>query len=154
MTLPSDFRDCAALFIAHEVRFMIVGGHAVMAHGYPRATDDFDLWVESTPENSPRVVQALSEFGFGSLGLQPSDFEVPDVIVQLGRPPRRIDIITSISGASFEACYPHRQYVDAQGIPVPIIGRECLLANKRATGRLKDLADVEGLGGTLPPSES
>ena len=147
MTLPKDFRDCVASFVAHEVRFMVVGGHAVMAHGYPRFTDDFDLWVEPTPENGGRVVRALDEFGFASVGLTAADFASDDVVIQLGRPPRRIDVMTSISGATFAACHPARVYADADGLRVPVIGRDCLLANKRATGRLKDQADVEGLGG-------
>lgn len=146
MTLPEDFRDCAALFAAHSVRFMVVGGHAVMAHGFPRFTDDFDLWVEPSAQNGSRVTAALAAFGFGSLGLQPADFEAEDVIVQLGRPPRRIDVITSLSGVTFERCYPERVEVEVEGLALPVIGRDCLIANKRATGRLKDLADVEGLG--------
>ena len=149
MTLPKDFRDCVALFVAHEVRFMVVGGHAVMAHGYPRFTDDFDLWVEPTSENGARVVGALAEFGFASLGLTAADFDAEGVVVQLGRPPRRIDVMTSISGATFAACHPARVYADADGLRVPVIGKDCLFANKRATGRLKDQADVEGLGGGL-----
>jgi hypothetical protein len=146
MTLPEDFRDCAALFVAHDVRFMVVGGHAVMAHGYPRFTDDFDLWVEPSAENGGRVVAALGAFGFGSLGLQPSDFESEDVIVQLGRAPRRIDVLTSITGVAFATCYPDRIEVEVDGLALPVISRGCLVANKRASGRLKDLADVEGLG--------
>ncbi|WP_412067318.1 hypothetical protein [Rubrivirga sp. IMCC43871] len=151
MTLPQDFLECAELFVAHDVRFMVVGGHAVMAHGYPRSTDDFDLWVEPTPDNGDRVVRALGAFGFQSLGLQREDFAAEDVIIQLGRAPRRIDVITSITGATFEACYPRRVLVEVDGLRLPVIGRECLIANKRATGRLKDLADVEGLG--EPPSD-
>ena len=154
MTLPKGFRDCAELFTAHDVRFMIVGGHAVMAHGYPRATDVLDLWVDPTPENGARVVRALAEFGFQSLNLRPTDFESKDIVVQLGRAPRRVDVITSISGATFEACHPNRVQVDADGLLVPVIGRQCLIANKRATGRLKDLADVEGLGGEISGPDS
>ena len=146
MTLPKDFRDCAALFVAHSVRFMIVGGHAVMAHGFPRFTDDFDLWVEPTMENGERVVAALAAFGFASEGLQAADFVSENVVVQLGYPPRRIDVLTSISGVTFESCYPGRIDLDAEGLILPLIGRDCLLANKRASGRRKDLLDVEGLG--------
>lgn len=147
MTLANDFRECAESFVAREVRFMIVGGHAVMTHGYVRVTDDFDLWIDAAPDNAARVVQALADFGFGSLGLSPSDFTAPDSVLQLGRRPLRIDILTSISGVSFEACYPNRVMVDVDGSALPFIGRACLIANKKASGRLKDQLDVEELGG-------
>lgn len=130
---------------------MIVGGHAVMTYGYVRATDDFDLWVDSDLDNGVRVVNALADFGFGSLGLSARDFAEPDAVIQLGRPPFRIDILTSISGVTFEACYPSRLMVDVGGSALPFIGRDCLLANKRASGRPKDLLDVEELGGNDAP---
>ena len=151
MTLPSDFRECAESFVARDVRFMIVGGHAVMTYGYVRATDDFDLWVDRAPDNAARVVQALADFGFGSLGLRTDDFTAPDLVLQLGRPPFRIDILTSLSGVVFEMCYPNRVMVDVGRSVLPFIGRDCLLANKRASGRPKDLLDVDELGGGETP---
>ena len=147
MTLATDFRECAESFVARDVRFLIVGGHAVMTHGYLRFTDDFDLWVDADPANAERVVLALADFGFGSLGLSVADFTSPDAILQLGRPPLRIDVMTSISGVTFDACYEARVVVDVDGAMLPFIGRDCLIANKRASGRSKDLIDVDELGG-------
>lgn len=152
MTLPPDFYEWVACCAARDVRFLVVGGHAVTVHGYPRATDDFDTWIQPGVENGGRVVAALRDFGFASLGLVASDFDVPGVVVQLGQPPLRIDILTGIEGVTWEECYPGRIVVEIQGLAVPFIGRDCLLVNKRAVGRAKDLADVEGIGQNPPPA--
>jgi len=145
MTLPPDFFEWVECCAAHDVRYLVVGGHAVTAHGYPRSTDDFDTWVQPGVENGARVVAALHDFGFASLGLIAADFESSDVIVQLGQPPLRIDILTGLSGVTWDECYGSRVMLRVNGMDVPFIGRECLLVTKRATGRSKDIADADGL---------
>ena len=145
MKLDKDFNEFVELFVANDVRFLVVGGYALAAHGYPRATDDFDAWVWANSENAEKIVECLAEFGFGSLNLTTDDFTTLDRVVQLGYPPYRIDIITSISGVEFDSAWANRLVVDIDGLQVPFIGRDDLLTNKRATGRPKDLLDVEYL---------
>ncbi len=147
MKLDKDFNEFVELFVANDVRFLVVGGYALAAHGYPRATDDFDAWVWANPENAVKIVDCLTKFGFGSLNLSTDDFTTLDRVVQLGYPPYRIDIITSISGVEFDSAWSNRLVVDVDGLNVPFIGRDDLLKNKRATGRPKDLLDVERLTG-------
>ena len=147
MKLDKDFNEFVELFVAKDVRFLVVGGYALAAHGYPRATDDFDAWVWANSENAEKIVECLAEFGFGSLNLSTDDFTTLDRVVQLGYPPYRIDIITSISGVEFDSAWANRLVVDVDGLQVPFIGRDDLLTNKRATGRPKDLLDVERLTG-------
>ena len=145
MKLDKDFNEFVELFIAKDVRFLVVGGYALAAHGCPRATDDFDAWVWVNSENAEKIVECLAAFGFGSLNLTTDDFTTLDRVVQLGYPPYRIDIITSISGVEFDSAWANRLVVDIDGLQVPFIGRDDLLTNKRATGRPKDLLDVEYL---------
>jgi len=145
MKLDKDFNEFVELFVAKDVRFLVVGGYALAAHGYPRATDDFDAWVWVNSENAAKIVECLAAFGFGSLNLTTDDFTTLDRVVQLGYPPYRIDIITSISGVEFDSAWANRLVVDIDGLQVPFIGRDDLLTNKRATGRPKDLLDVEYL---------
>ncbi|MFM8248942.1 MAG: DUF6036 family nucleotidyltransferase [Acidimicrobiaceae bacterium] len=145
MKLDKDFNEFVELFVAKDVRFLIVGGYALAAHGYPRATDDFDAWVWANSENAEKIVECLTEFGFGKLNLSADDFTTLDRVVQLGYPPYRIDIITSISGVEFDSAWANRLVIDVDGLQVPFIGRDDLLTNKRATGRPKDLLDVEYL---------
>jgi hypothetical protein len=145
MKLDKDFNEFVELFVAKDVRFLVVGGYALAAHGYPRATDDFDAWVWANSENAEKIIEGLTEFGFGKLNLSADDFTTLDRVVQLGYPPYRIDIITSISGVEFDTAWANRLVVDVDGLQVPFIGRDDLLANKRATGRPKDLLDVEYL---------
>ena len=147
MKLDKDFNEFVELFVANDVRFLVVGGYALAAHGYPRATDDFDAWVWANLENAVKIVDCLTKFGFGSLNLSTDDVTTLDRVVQLGYPPYRIDIITSISGVEFESAWANRLVVDVDGLNVPFIGRDDLLKNKRATGRPKDLLDVERLTG-------
>ncbi len=147
MKLDKDFNEFVELFVANDVRFLVVGGYALAAHGYPRATDDFDAWVWANSENAVKIVDCLTKFGFGSLNLSTDDFTTLDRVVQLGYPPYRIDIITSISGVEFDSAWANRLVVDVDGLHVPFIGRDDLLKNKRATGRPKDLLDVERLMG-------
>lgn len=145
MEIQQDFRDLLALFNEREVSYAIVGGYALAYHGAPRYTGDIDLLVEPDPDNAQRVVDALAEFGFGSLGLTAEDFSIMDRVIQLGYPPVRVDIITSITGVSWDEVAVGRvkgQYGDIQ---VYYLGLDQLLTNKRATGRKKDLADLEAL---------
>lgn len=149
MELNRDFQEFLRSFVTHDVRFLIVGGYALAAHGHPRYTKDLDVWVWADPSNSPRIVDALTDFGFGDLGLSASDFEQPGVVVQLGREPQRIDILTFATGLEFPEAYDRRMLVPLGGIEVPFVSLDDLRANKRAAGRLRDLADLED----LPPGD-
>ena len=145
MELDRDFSEFVALFIGREVRFLIVGGYALAAHGLPRATGDLDAWVWATQDNAERIIGALSDFGFGDVGVTVADFSAEDSVVQLGFPPYRIDILTSIDGVNFDEAWSRRVVVPVGGLDVPFISRQDLLTNKRAAGRPQDLADVERL---------
>jgi len=147
MDLPNDFNELLELFNKHKVEYLIVGGYALAFHGAPRLTGDIDLLVRPTSENAERILRALDEFGFGSLNLSKDDFTTPGMVVQLGVPPVRIDIITRVSGVSWEKADAGKiagRYADT---PVFFISREDFIANKRATGRARDAADIEALGG-------
>jgi Nucleotidyltransferase of unknown function (DUF6036) len=143
--LSKDFKEFIELLNAHNVRYLVVGGYAVAFHGYPRYTKDLDVWIELSPENANNVMQALDAFGFGSLGLKPEDFLESDQIIQLGYPPNRIDILTTLKEIKFEDCYNQRIEIQIQGIKTNFIDLENLKQNKRATGRPQDLADAENL---------
>lgn len=136
-------RDFSASCAAHEVRYLIVGGYAVAAHGHPRFTKDLDVWVWIDEQNANRLVAALADFGFGDLGLTPGDFLDEGSVIQLGYPPKRIDILTQVDGVRFDDCWPRRVEIEVGGQRVPFIAVDDLVANKKATGRLQDLADVE-----------
>ena len=141
-----DFKELLALLNAHGVEYLIVGGYALAYHGAPRYTRDMDLYVRPTRENGERTVSALREFGFGSLGLEAADFELPRRVIQLGHPPVRVDLVTSIDGVDWDAAYANRVQGTYGDVPVSYIGRREFVANKRATGRKQDLADLEALG--------
>ncbi len=147
MQLDPDFKEFVESFIANDVRFLIVGGYAVAAHGLPRYTGDLDAWIWVSPENAERVLHSLEAFGFSGLGLTEDDFVQPDSVIQLGYPPYRIDILTSIEGVEFDDAWSHRVIVAIDNLEVPFIGRDDLLANKRAAGRPQDIADVARLTG-------
>ncbi len=146
MEAQPDFRELLELFNAHDVDFVIVGGYALAFHGAPRSTGDMDILVRPDPVNARRVMDALSAFGFGAVGLSPEDFASPDKVVQLGYPPVRIDILTSISGVSVDEAFAEGVKGTYGGVPVTYLGRDHFVRNKRASGRIKDLADVEALG--------
>lgn len=146
MELNRDFNEFIACFEAHEVRYLIVGGYAVAAHGHPRYTKDLDVWVRVDPENARRIIEALGDFGFGGLGLAADDFLEDEVVVQLGREPQRIDLLTFVSGVDFDEAFENRLLAEFGEMQVPVIGRAELRRNKLATGRLRDLADLEDLG--------
>lgn len=143
--LSKDFREFISLLNEHDVRYLVVDGYAVAFHGYPRYTRDLDIWVEISPDNADNVLNALGEFGFGSLGLKATDFLESDQIIQLGYPPNRIDILTTLTNINFENCYNARVVVDIQGLRINFIDLENLKQNKRATGRPQDLADAQNL---------
>jgi hypothetical protein len=145
MLLNQDFREFIELLNNNDVRYLVVGGYAVALHGHPRYTKDIDIWIELTPENADRVVQALEQFGFGSLGLKPADFLEPSQVIQLGYPPRRIDLLTSLKGVDFNDCYQDRTTIVIEGMNIDFINLANLKKNKQATGRHQDLADLENL---------
>jgi len=146
MEVQPDFRELLALLNAHSVEYMIVGGYALAFYGAPRFTGDLDVFVRPTAQNAVRILAALSDFGFGSLNLGAEDFSTQDRVVQLGVPPVRVDLITSLSGVSWETCWASRQPGAYGDVPVAFIGREQFIVNKRTVGRTKDLADLEALG--------
>lgn len=146
MEVQPDFRELLSLFNAHNVEYMIVGGYALAFHGAPRFTGDLDILVKPDPSNARRILAVLEVFGFTSVGLTPTDFKRPDHVVQLGVSPVRVDLITSITGVSWEEAFAGRTPGTYGNMPVYYIGREQFLANKRATGRRQDLADLEALG--------
>ena len=145
MKLQQDLREFVELLLSRGVDFVVVGGHAVAFHGYPRMTDDIDLLVRPTRENGQRIVDALAEFGFGGVGLTAESFTAPDRVIQLGRAPNRIDLLTEIYGVSFDEVWATRVAADLDGLKVSMIGRDALIRNKRATGRTQDLADADKL---------
>ena len=146
METQPDFRELLALFNAHHVEYLIIGGYALAFHGAPRFTGDLDIFVKPDAANAQRILTALEAFGFASVGLTVNDFERPDQVVQLGVPPVRIDLITSITGVSWDEAWTGRVTGHYGDIPVSYIGRAQFVTNKRATGRTKDVADLEVLG--------
>jgi hypothetical protein len=146
MEVQQDFRDLLALFNKHKVDYIIVGAYALGFHGSPRYTGDLDVLVRPDPINARSVMQALHEFGFGSVGLTEADFEQEGKVVQLGFPPVRVDIITSITGVTWEQASSGRVEGQFGDLIVHYIGRDDFIANKRALGRKKDLADLEAIG--------
>lgn len=145
--LDKDLCALLALFNAKGVEFLVVGGHAVAFHGYPRLTEDLDLWVRPDSANGACVVAALDEFGFGSIGLTPADFEADDRVIQLGRRPNRVDLLTRVYGVSFPEAWTRRTATSLGGTAVWMISREDLIRAKRATGRPQDLVDADKLEG-------
>jgi hypothetical protein len=146
MEVQQDFRDLLALFNAHKVNYIIVGAHALAYHGAPRYTGDMDILVCSDSENAQRILHALDEFGFGSLELTVEDFASPDKVVQLGIAPVRVDIISSITGVSWEDAFAGRVAGTYGGLKVYYLGKKEFILNKRAIGRKKDLSDLEAMG--------
>lgn len=143
--LQADLREFIVLLNSHKVEYLLVGGHAVAFHGHPRFTGDIDFFIRTTPPNVQRVLDVLTAFGFGGLGISEHDLLEPGHIVQLGQPPNRIDILTSISGVDFDSAWQARVQTTMDDQPVPLIGWSELVQNKRAAGRKKDLADLEKL---------
>ena len=143
-----DFRDFLRELMAANVQFLVVGAHALSVHGVPRATGDLDVWMRPDGDNAARLITALERFGAPTteLNISAADFSKPEMVAQLGVPPYRIDILTSISGVDFDAAWSDRTNGDIAGVLVPILGRRSFVINKRAAGRTKDSADLEALG--------
>jgi len=142
----TDFKELLGLFNARHVDYLIVGGYALAFHGAPRFTGDLDILVKPDPDNAQKILLALTEFGFGSLGLTSQDFIETERVVQLGVPPVRIDIITSLTGVTWPEAWAGKISSRFGDVPVYIIGRAEFVMNKRALGRKRDLADMEALG--------
>jgi hypothetical protein len=146
MEVQPDFKELFELLNRHKIEYIVVGSYALAFHGSPRNTGDIDVYIRPTSENADRMIKVLSDFGFGSLGLTTMDFDRPGQIIQLGVPPFRIDLMTSISGVTWEQANSGKaagKYGDA---PVFYLGKNQFIANKRASGRKKDLADLEAIG--------
>lgn len=143
-----DFKELLLAFNAHNVEYLIVGAHALAAHGHVRATKDLDLWVRPAKSNAQNVLQALSDFGVPLRDLTVDDLTRKETIFQIGLPPLRIDILTYIDGVEFEEAWPDRIETLFGGVPAFVISRHHLITNKRTTARLQDLADVEQLEAT------
>lgn len=143
--LNPDYVEMLAALSAVDAEYLVVGAHALAAHGVPRATGDLEIWVRPTAANADRVWRALVEFGAPLHELTAEDLTRPDVVFQIGIVPRRIDLLTSIEGVDFEAAWKNRTRVEIAGMEVPVLGRAELIRNKRAVGRARDLADIEDL---------
>jgi len=149
--LNEDYRDILLAFVDEKVRFLLVGAYALAAHGYPRATMDIDLWVMPSPDNAAAVLRALHRFGAPVVELREGDLQNEGTVFQIGIAPRRIDILTAVSGLRFDEAFVRAVPVDIEGITVRIPAIEDMIRNKRATGRTKDLADAEALEELLNP---
>ena len=143
--LDQNFKEFIELLNSNRVKYMVVGGYALAFHGHPRYTKDIDIWVLVDPDNAKGILKSIHDFGFSELGLEESDFLQEGVVIQLGYPPSRIDLLTSASGVDFVDCFKDKQVVDIDGIPINFIDVTNLKRNKKATGRLQDLADIESL---------
>jgi hypothetical protein len=148
--LNKDYREMLQCLLEEDVRFLLVGAYALAAHGFPRATRDIDFFVWATPENAPNLIRALTRFGAPLDDISAADFSSEGIIFQIGNSPRRIDIITNISGIKFEQAYANRKVIQIESLNIPVISVADLLVNKRASGRLQDLADVERLVSEFP----
>ena len=140
-----DFAEMLSALSEAGAEFLVVGAHALAAHGVPRATRDLDIWINPTPDNAARVVKALRAFGAALMDLTEEDLTTPGTVFQIGVEPFRIDILTAISGVTFDEAWKNRLPLDIEGVRVLVLGRQDFIANKRATGRMRDLADIEGL---------
>ena len=149
MRLQKDLREFVALLNLHDVRYLIVGAHALSFHGHPRYTGDLDIFVSSDSENATKCLAAIDQFGLGSLGLSSDDLESPERVIQLGVSPNRIDLLTSLTGIEFEDAWGDRMEADFDDVPMHFLSRAHLVTNKRALGRPRDLADLERLGESI-----
>ena len=140
-----DFREFVELLIKNMAEYLIVGGYAVGIHGHPRYTGDLDIWLNPTLQNADLILKSVNEFGFSSFNLSQSDFTQPGNVIQLGRPPLRIDLLTEIDGVTFDECYTNRKEVMIENLKVNFIGYSDLLKNKKETGRPRDIDDIDNL---------
>ncbi len=140
-----DFHDILSAFCAERAEFLLIGAYALAVHGLPRATGDLDIWVNTVGDNPARVRRGLERFGAPIEQLEADDLSTPDLVFQIGLPPRRIDILTSIDGLEFAGAWSRRIESEVGGLRVPVISRDDLIRNKEATGRPQDIADIEWL---------
>ena len=143
--MNQDFVDLLRAFAAHDVRFLIVGAYALALHGRPRATGDLDVWIDATPENASRVLAALADFGAPMDQVNEDDFSRPGIVYEIGVAPGRVDILTQLTGITFDEAWRGRVRHAFGDWEADFIGRQDFLRNKRATGRAKDLGDIEGM---------
>jgi hypothetical protein len=143
--LNKDFREFIESLNSNKVKYLVLGGYAIAFHGHPRYTKDLDIWLELSEDNAENVMKALDDFGFGSLDLAKEDFLHKGMVVQLGYPPNRIDLINSPDGVEFSECFSSKVVIEIDGLKISIIDLENLKKNKKASGRLQDLADLEKL---------
>lgn len=143
--MNQDFLDLLRAFCDRNVRFLIVGAYALAVHGRPRATGDLDVWVDATPDNAARLMTALGDFGAPLTTVTAKDFSSPGIVFQIGLPPARVDVLTRLSGITFNEAWPTRVRAPFGDLHVDYLGRDAFIRNKRATGRAKDLGDIEGL---------
>ncbi len=143
--LNEDYKEMLQILLKNKVKFLIVGAYAMGAHGYPRATGDFDIWVEATVENSKKIYKSLSEFKAPMFDIREETFVEKGIFFQIGVIPRRIDIITHIDGIVFKEAYKTKELIDVENIKIPFLSKENLIKNKESTGRKKDKLDVEYL---------
>lgn len=148
--LNKDYKEMLLCLLEENVKFLLVGAYALAAHGFPRATKDIDFFVWATPQNAANLMRAVTRFGAPLQDISAADFSTEGIIFQIGNSPRRIDIITNISGVGFEQAYANKKVISVEGIEIPVISLDDLIANKRASGRTQDLADVEKLESTPP----
>jgi len=143
--LNKHFREFIELLENHGVEYLVVGGYAVGYHGFPRYTGDLDIFVGISESNAKKIPIVFSEFGFSDLGLEESDFLEDEIVIEVGREPMKIQVLTGIDGVTFDECYNKRVVYDSDGLKVPFIGIESLLKNKKASPRAKDKIDYEEL---------
>ena len=143
--LNKDYKDMLQSLLDNNVRFLIVGAYALAAYGYPRATGDFDIWVEASNENSKKILSSLTQFGAPIVDLTEETFAEKGIVFQIGVAPRRIDLITHIDGVDFNEAYTSKESIDIEELKLPFISKENLIKNKKATGRDKDILDVKYL---------
>lgn len=143
--LNEDYKEILQILLSNKVKFLVVGAYAMGAYGYPRATGDFDIWIESSSENSRKTYKSISEFGAPLSGVTEKTFEEKGIILQIGVAPRRIDIITRIDGVTFKEAYKTKEIIEIEGLRIPFLSKENLIKNKQSTGREKDKLDANYL---------
>jgi hypothetical protein len=143
--IERDFKEFVELLNMHEAFYLVVGGYAVNYHGYPRYTKDIDFWVWLDKRNARKMLEVISDFGFGEMGFEEKDFLNPETIIQFGPEPKRIDLILDLSGLDFEDCYSRKETIDLNGTAINFIGLADLIESKKRAGRLRDLADADEL---------
>lgn len=145
MNIPEDFKEFLQLLNSNNVEYVLIGGYALAYHGVPRYTGDIDLLIAKTGKNSEKILMVLEEFGMGSLGLEAQDFLTPDNVIQIGYPPLRIDILTDISGVSWQQVWKNKVFSNIADTKIAVISKEDLIQNKKASGRAVDLGDISRL---------